>query len=81
MRASLYDFAGGEQALLSLTAAMHVRCLADPKLSHPFTHADANPEHVPRLAAGWAQVLDGPTSFTEPGMGGHGLVTSASCGA
>jgi len=64
MRPTLYEYAGGEQALLRLAAAHHARCLADPELNHPFSHDDLNPEHVSRLAAYWAEVLGGPPRFT-----------------
>ena len=64
MRPTLYEYAGGEQALLRLASAHHARCLADPELNHPFSHDDLNPEHVSRLAAYWAEVLGGPPRFT-----------------
>ncbi len=64
MRPTLFEFAGGEAALLSLARAHHVRCLADPELSHPFSHADQHPQHVERLAAYWAEVLGGPTAYS-----------------
>src|SRR5690349_3513534 len=47
--------------MLRLAAAHHARCLADPVLEHPFSHA-INPAHVPRLAAYWGEVLGGPGS-------------------
>ena len=50
VRPTLYEFAGGEPAFLALAAAHHARCLADPELNHPFSHADLNPAHVQRLA-------------------------------
>lgn len=68
-RPSLYEFAGGEPAFLALAAAHHLRCLEDPVLNHPFSHRD-NPEHIPRLAAYWAEVLGGPPAFSER-CGGH----------
>jgi len=64
MRPTLYEYAGGEQALLRLAAAHHARCLADPELNHPFSHDDLDPEHVSRLAAYWAEVMGGPPRFT-----------------
>src|SRR3954466_7800848 len=67
MRPTLFEFAGGDAAFLRLAAAHHARCLADPELNHPFSHADLNPQHVVRLAAYWAEVLGGP-----PGGGGGG---------
>jgi hemoglobin len=68
-RPSIYEFAGGEQAFLALAAAHHERCLQDPELSHPFSYG-VNPEHIERLAAYWAEVLGGPTRFSES-FGGH----------
>ena len=65
MRQSLYEFAGGDDAFLALASAHHARCLADPELNHPFSHADLNPAHVRRLAAYWAEVLGGPPRYSE----------------
>ncbi|HEX6197725.1 MAG TPA: group II truncated hemoglobin [Jiangellaceae bacterium] len=65
MRPTLYEFAGGDAALLNLASAHHARCLADPELNHPFSHPDQNPQHVERLAAYWAEVLGGPTRYSE----------------
>src|SRR3954469_13386091 len=64
MRPTLFDFAGGEPAFRDLAAAHHARCLADPELNHPFSHADLNPAHVQRLAAYWAEVLGGPPRYS-----------------
>jgi hemoglobin len=64
MRPTLFEFAGGEPALLALAAAHHVRCLADPELNHPFSHPDQHPQHVERLAAYWAEVLGGPPRYS-----------------
>lgn len=64
MRPSLYEFAGGDAAFLRLAASHHARCLADPELNHPFSHAGPHPQHVERLAAYWAEVMGGPPSYT-----------------
>lgn len=64
MRPTLYEFAGGEQAFEPFAAALHARCLADPELNHPFSHADQNPEHVPRLAAYLAEAMGGPPMYS-----------------
>jgi len=64
MRPTLFEFAGGEPAFVALAAAHHARCLADPELNHPFSHADLNPEHVLRLAAYWAEVMGGPPRYS-----------------
>jgi hemoglobin len=61
----MFEFAGGERAFLTLAAAHHERCLADPELNHPFSHPDQSPHHVQRLAAYWAEVLGGPPEFSE----------------
>jgi hemoglobin len=45
VRPSLYAYAGGEPALLALARAHHARCLADPLLSHPFSHPGQHPDH------------------------------------
>ena len=63
-RPSLYEFAGGDAAFLALAQAHHARCLADPELNHPFSHADQHPQHVERLAQYWAEVLGGPATFS-----------------
>src|SRR4051794_28784478 len=64
MRPTLFDFAGGEPAFRDLAAAHHARCLADPELDHPFSHADLDPAHVERLAAYWAEVMGGPPRYS-----------------
>jgi hemoglobin len=65
MSQSLYEFAGGSEALLKLAHAHHARCLADPELNHPFSHPGQHPQHVERLAAYWAEVLGGPATYSE----------------
>lgn len=66
MEQSLFEYAGGEPAFLRLATAHHARCLADPELSHPFSHG-GHPDHVARLAAYWAEVLGGPPSYSQAG--------------
>jgi hemoglobin len=65
MQSTLFDFAGGAPAFLALATAHHARCLADPELNHPFSHAGQHPQHVERLAAYLAEVMGGPPSFSE----------------
>jgi truncated hemoglobin YjbI len=65
MRPTLFEFAGGAPAFLALAAAHHARCLQDPELNHPFSHPDQNPQHVERLAAYWAEVMGGPTTYSQ----------------
>ena len=64
MRGSIFERAGGAPAFLALAAAHHARCLADPELNHPFSHANQNPEHIARLAAYWAEVMGGPPDYS-----------------
>jgi hemoglobin len=64
-RPSLYEFAGGAPAFLALARAHHARCLADPELNHPFSHPDQDPHHVERLAAYLAEVMGGPSTFSD----------------
>jgi hemoglobin len=61
---SLYDAVGGLPALTALAHAWHERCLADPVLSHAFSHG-FHPDHTNRLAAYWAEALGGPSTYTE----------------
>jgi hemoglobin len=79
MRPSLYEFAGADEAFLALARAHHARCLADPELNHPFSHADQHPEHVERLAAYWAEVLGGPPTYSET-CGNESYVLTLHCG-
>ena len=65
MRPTLFAYAGGQPAFLALATAHHARCLADPELNHPFSHPGQNPHHVERLAAYWAEVMGGPTTFSD----------------
>jgi hemoglobin len=67
---SVYDAAGGLPALERLARAWHERCLADPVLEHPFTHAPIHPQHSERLAAYWAEQLGGPPLWTEGAAAG-----------
>lgn len=64
-RPTIYEYAGGAPAFLALATDFHARCLADPVLNHPFSHADQNPQHVPRLAAYWGEVFGGPPAHTD----------------
>jgi hemoglobin len=65
MPPTLYEFAGGAPAFLALATAHHARCLADPELNHPFSHPDQHPQHVERLAAYWAEVMGGPSAYSQ----------------
>jgi len=60
---TIYDAVGGMPALVSLAHAWHERVLADPVVSHAFSHG-YHPDHTERLAAYWAEALGGPPAFT-----------------
>ncbi len=62
--ATLYDAIGGDEAVLALAHAWHERVLADPVVSHAFQHGFRD-DHTERLAAYWAEVLGGPTTYSE----------------
>lgn len=66
---TLYDAAGGRQAIERLAAAQYRRCLADPLLAELFG-PPPRPEHVEHLADWLGEVLGGPKRYTER-HGGH----------
>lgn len=72
MTPTIYEAAGGRQAILDLAHAWHARCLADPIVSHAFSHG-YHPQHTERLAAYWAEALGGPHDYTES-MGSESMV-------
>jgi hemoglobin len=80
-RPTIYDFAGGADAFLALSVAMHERCVADPVLNHPFSHG-MSPEHDLRLAEYLGEVFGGPPVYSER-YGGHSAMLDmhASTGA
>jgi hemoglobin len=61
---TVYEAMGGEAAVLRLAAAWHARVLADPVVSHAFSHG-YHPEHNTRLAAYWGEALGGPPTYTD----------------
>lgn len=69
---TIYDVAGGHDAFLRLAHAWHERCLADPIVSHAFSHG-YHPQHTARLAAYWAEALGGPRAYT-PSLGDESTV-------
>jgi len=75
VRPTLFEFAGGETAILALARAHHARCLADPELNHPFSHVDGHPRHIERLAAYWGEVLGRPPSYSEACADESGVLT------
>ena len=60
---SIDEAAGGAMAFLRLAEVWHELCLADPIVSHAFSHG-YHPQHSHRLAAYWSESLDGPPEFT-----------------
>jgi hemoglobin len=62
---TVFETAGGAAGVLALARAWHVRCLADPVMSHPFSHPGQHPEHLERLAAYWGEALGGPSTYTD----------------
>lgn len=60
---SLFEFAGGEEAIQRLEAAFHSGVLADPLLQTLF--GDGQPQHVDHLTAFTAESFGGPTRFSE----------------
>jgi hemoglobin len=72
MTPTIYEAAGGRKAFIDLAHAWHARCLADPVVSHAFSHG-YHAQHVERLAAYWAEALGGPSDYTES-MGDESFV-------
>lgn len=69
---TLYEETG--DVFFSVAEALHARCLADPELNHPFSHADQNPEHVTRLGWYLAEVCGGPALFSAAGGDHSGVL-------
>ncbi len=65
---SLYDWVGGQQALLRLTTRFYQHVRQDPVLSEVFAHmGEDHPAHV---AVFLGEVLGGPPAYTAQ-FGGH----------
>jgi hemoglobin len=73
MERTVFEVAGGARGLRDLARAWHLRCLEDPVVSHAFSHPGQHPQHVDRLAAYWAEMLGGPTVYSDT-MGDHSHV-------
>jgi len=63
MNQTIYEAAGEREAFIALAHAWHARCLADPVVSHAFSHG-FHPQHTERLAMYWAESLGGPSDYT-----------------
>jgi len=61
---TVYEAAGGIDAIMALAHAWHKRVLADEVVSHAFSHG-YHPQHTERLAAYWAEALGGPTMYSQ----------------
>jgi hemoglobin len=61
---SVYVAAGGDEGMLRLAHAWHARVMADPIVSHAFSHG-FHPQHSERLAAYWSEALGGPPAYSE----------------
>ncbi len=61
---TVFEAAGGAEGLRRLATAWHQRVMADPVVSHAFSHG-FHPQHVERLAAYWAEALGGPSTYSD----------------
>lgn len=69
---TMYEYAGGADAMHRLADAQYRRCLADPLLQQVFG-TEGRPEHVDHLAAWLGEVFGGPKVYTNE-LGGHGAL-------
>ena len=60
---SVYEAAGGSEAIVHLAHAWHERVLADDVVNHAFSHG-YHPQHTERLAAYWIEALGGPADYS-----------------
>lgn len=60
---SIYDAAGGAEAMTHIAAAWHRLAMADPVVAHAF-HGSVKPDHIDRLAAYLGEALGGPARYT-----------------
>jgi hemoglobin len=61
---TLYDFAGGADAIRRLAECQYARCRRDPVLQ-PLFGTEPRPGHAEHLADWMAEVLGGPKTYTE----------------
>src|ERR687892_539071 len=61
---TIYEAAGGLDAMVRLAHAWHARVLEDEVVSHAFSRG-YHPQHTERLAAYWAEALGGPSSYSD----------------
>ncbi len=63
MEPSIFEAAGGAETFAALADAWHRRVMADPVVSHAFSHG-FHPRHGERLAAYWTEALGGPREYS-----------------
>jgi hemoglobin len=61
---TLYEYAGGADAMRRLAEAHYARCLTDPVLQQVFG-TTGRPDHAAHLAAWLGEVFGGPREYTE----------------
>ncbi|MFI1395058.1 group II truncated hemoglobin [Streptomyces sp. NPDC020681] len=74
---SLYEAAGGADALRRLSDTFYEAVLADPLLAPVFV--DFTPAHIEHVAVWLAEIFDGPARFTAE-LGGHQALLRAHLG-
>lgn len=60
---TLFEALGAAAGVLRLAQAWHARVMADPIVSHAFSHG-FHPEHTERLAAYWGEAWGGPSLYS-----------------
>lgn len=61
---TLFEALGGEEGVHRLACAWHDCVMADPVVSHAFSHG-FHPDHSVRLAAYWGEAWGGPSTYSE----------------
>jgi len=61
---TLFQALGGAPGVLHLAEAWHARVMADPIVSHAFSHG-FHPRHTERLAAYWGEAWGGPPVYSQ----------------
>jgi hemoglobin len=70
---TMYEYAGGADALHALAETHYRRCVNDPLLSQVFG-PEEHPDHVVRLADWLGEVFGGPDRYTRVHGGHHALL-------
>lgn len=73
MTVTLYEYAGGAEAMHRLAKAHYDHCLSDPLLKQVFGD-QARPDHVEHLATWLSEVFGGPSGYTDRYGGHHALL-------